>query len=141
MMGKLHQGGNDVLNLYFVDRVARTGFQSSSSGSDETLAGLASDPWDATTTDPTSSNCVIDASSVPGNPGYLGRTATHEVGHWLGLYHPFEGGCEADPNKGDRVSDTPASLNGTFGCEIGRDSCPTLPGDDPIHNYMGISDE
>ncbi|KAK8247034.1 metalloprotease 1 precursor [Phyllosticta capitalensis] len=72
---------------------------------------------------------------------YNVATLTHEVGHWLGLLHTFEGGCNADPvHGGDYVADTPAQASTNYSdCTLGRDSCPTLAGRDPIFNHMSYS--
>ena len=89
---------------------------------------------------------VIHYGSLPGGfftPFDLGGTATHEVGHWVGLYHTFQGGCHSDATcstQGDLVCDTPAEGTATSGCPAGKNSCAGA-GDDPIHNYMDYSDD
>jgi hypothetical protein len=84
--------------------------------------------------------CSILYSTVPGGSetGYnLGHTVTHEVGHWFGLAHTFEG--SSCSGSGDSVADTPQQLSPTSGCPSSRDSCPNVAGLDPIHNYMDYS--
>ncbi len=67
-----------------------------------------------------------------------GDTGIHESGHYFGLRHTFTGGC-VEP--GDGIADTPFQGDDTVGCPVGRDTCPDLPGLDPIHNYMDYSDD
>ena len=61
------------------------------------------------------------------------RTITHEVGHWLSLYHTFEGGCDDN----DRVEDTPAQKKIFICPEEGTVHCV-----EPImfSNFMGYSE-
>jgi len=68
----------------------------------------------------------------------MGRTLTHEVGHWLGLFHTFEGGCS--DGVGDNIADTPPQASGTSGCPKGKDSCPG-DGPDLINNFMDYSSD
>ena len=77
-----------------------------------------------------------------GSPPYdLGRTATHEVGHWLGLYHTFQGGCgqlNQPYTTGDLIMDTPREQSQAFGCTPAT-SCQGTPR--PIENYMNYTDD
>jgi hypothetical protein len=88
--------------------------------------------------------CNIRSSTMPGGnftDFNLGTVTVHEVGHWFGLLHVFEGAnCEID---GDMIADTPRQLTPSDGpllpgqtCPDGKDSCPLWPGPDSIHNYM-----
>ena len=68
-------------------------------------------------------------------PFHLGRTGTHEVGHWLNLYHIWgDGPCSQD----DLVADTPASDAANFGCPLSHSSCSSL---DMVQNYMDYTDD
>ncbi|KAJ0359154.1 hypothetical protein COL154_008564 [Colletotrichum chrysophilum] len=85
---------------------------------------------------------VILSTTVPGGSYEeysLGHTATHEIGHWLGLFHTFQGyACSGD---GDSVDDTPYEAEESYGCQIGRDTCPNSAGTDSVTNYMNYSDD
>lgn len=77
------------------------------------------------------------------NPNNLGRTCTHESGHWFGLYHTFNSGCGIDTClDGDLVCDTPPVANPNFNCPA-INSCsndfPDYP--DQVENYMDYTSD
>lgn len=82
-------------------------------------------------------NCVGSIEIYPqGNydaTRNLGRTASHEVGHFFGLRHIWGDGNNCDAT--DYCDDTPYAQTANQGCPIGLDSCPQ-PGNDMIENYM-----
>ncbi|KAJ3096692.1 hypothetical protein HDU96_000684 [Phlyctochytrium bullatum] len=126
MKSQLRRGTKAALNVYTVGFTQGTGAG---------LLGYATFPWFLSRNGLSDDGVVILYSSLPGGstPNYnLGKTLTHEIGHWLGLYHTFEGGCAG---SGDFVSDTPAQASASKGCPVGRDSCPG-GGVDPINNFM-----
>ena len=122
----LRRGGPGTLNFYLVDANPYLGWAYFPSILNSQYANL--------------DGVVVDYRSVPGGPFAIyseGDTGTHEVGHWLALYHTFEGHCG---KFNDYVSDTPAEQFPNFYCPVGIDTCPGA-GLDPITNFMDYTQD
>jgi len=105
------------------------------------LLGYAQFPGDAAETDGVvlTYTCIGRPPANPfNNPYNLGRTATHEIGHWLSLYHIWgnqDSGCNTGGNGTDEVSDTPVQDDENSGCpNHPNPSCNN--GGDMFMNYM-----
>jgi hypothetical protein len=92
---------------------------------------------------PADTDGIVCNYTATGNTGTasapfdLGRTATHEVGHYLNLRHIWgDGGCGVD----DFVADTPEDDGANYGCALGSASC--VAGTSAmVQNYMDYSDD
>lgn len=126
---ELRRGGKATLNVYVVNSIVI--------GGQPGVLGYATFPNDYRR-NPDRDGVVVIRGSFPGgdaNPYNKGDTLTHEVGHWIGLFHTFQNGCGS---RGDRVDDTPAQDDGDniFSCNKNLDTCPAKRGKDPVTNFM-----
>jgi len=96
-------------------------------------------------------NTLPNPTGGGGNITVAGRTATHEVGHYLGLRHIWGDGGLLGPNncnQSDGIADTPqANAQSEFDCNTNKNTCPTLEPfygqdvPDMVENYMDYSQE
>ncbi|TFK21915.1 hypothetical protein FA15DRAFT_672127 [Coprinopsis marcescibilis] len=130
-MGSHRIGDEQTLNVYTVgwgpDRAGAYGYSHYPSN-------YQYDPgWDGV---------LLNSVTMPGGSeeGHnLGRTLVHEVGHWSGLMHTFEGyDCSG---QGDYVADTPVHAGPSYYCDIPMDTCPGYEGNDPVYNFMNYADK
>jgi len=128
MKSALRQGGCETLNVYSTSGLGFLGF--------------ATFPYGCADS-PVPDGAVINWDTLPGGPLTNfdgGDTLTHEVGHWLGLYHTFHGDTEGDgcSGRGDGVADTPQHKR-NFSCTAGQNTCGSTNDLDPLSNFMNYT--
>jgi PKD repeat protein len=125
----------DYLNIWVIQELGRE------AGGTGYVIGFATFPWAAGSVD----NGIVIRQDYVGtigtaNRGYAGRSLTHEVGHWLGLLHPFQGSCGNSncSRAGDRLCDTPPVKAASYGCPTSNNTCSNDSPDemDQIENFM-----
>lgn len=125
------------VNIWLIRRICGGSCPCGSSGC--SILGYATFPAN------NSSQGVVIASSYFGNiSANLSRTATHELGHYLNLYHTFQSGCGSScTSTGDRVCDTPPTTQPNYGSAKRQNTCTNesidLP--DNTRNYMDYLDD
>ncbi|MGO4258429.1 zinc metalloprotease [Marmoricola sp. RAF53] len=131
MKTKMHRGGSRSLNLYL----------SGARADGLPLLGYSRFPWQYRL-NPKLDSVTVNVDGLTGGRanGYnLGDTVIHEVGHWMGLFHTFEGGCS---EINDAVADTPAEKAPNYRCaDVGHVCDPTELATkvDPAYNFMDYS--
>jgi hypothetical protein len=115
MKKKLHRGTASTLNIYVNKPTFKRG---------GLLLGYSTFPWQYHGKKKLQDGVTINVRSLPGGSAFgynLGDSVVHETGHWLGLFHTFQGGNDdkynpqCDPYN-DGVVDTPAEWRPNFTC-------------------------
>lgn len=121
MKAALRRGSSDALNIYYSDL--------------KVYLGYATFPVDYGGNPMNDGVVCLHSAGVGGTTNYYneGDTLTHEVGHWMGLFHTFFQGSEGCGDAGDQVEDTNEEAKANLGCPVGKVSCGSL---DPINNFM-----
>ena len=139
---------NKYFNIWVVSSISNLGIGNSGG----TVLGYAQFPTQRNT-QPLTDGVIIRADQIgvigTGDLSQAGRTLTHEAGHWLGLYHPFQNGCGSGSitssncnSTGDQVCDTPPVKAANYGACVPNNSCtndvPNLT--DLVNDYMDYAD-
>ncbi len=106
------------INIWVVKDIQLAIEANSCGGEDVDAAGYATLPIShGSTTD----GIVLEAASINST------VIIHEMGHYLGLLHPFQGGCINNDCTidGDGICDTPPQQQADAGCNNGTNSCHT----------------
>ncbi|KAJ9484497.1 hypothetical protein VN97_g8873 [Penicillium thymicola] len=159
MKATLRKGSYRTLNVYFQTDLQASpgqdgrafGHRGAATNSDlaSSVLGFCTLPDSSVNASSPASHYVKDGCNVltktmPGGSLDLynrGGTAIHEIGHWNGLLHTFQGeSCSVD-DPGDHISDTPQQSTPTDGCPAKKDSCPDSPGLDAVHDFMDYSSD
>ncbi|KAB2807081.1 M43 family zinc metalloprotease [Phaeocystidibacter luteus] len=133
--GEINWPNQNYLNVWVV-RAIDLGLPPSQG----TILGYAAFPYN---NQPVTDDGIVIRHDQMGRIGTAvsnGRTLTHEVGHFLNLYHPFQNGCGG---QGDVIADTPPIASPSYGCNFNRNTCNTGANDEPdmIENYMDYAND
>lgn len=131
----LRAGDYSTLNIYYIDYFHHN--------ANNLASTTYPDHFTEGTEDFYLDGAALNVGTLPDGdfaPYNLGKTTTHEVGHWFGLLHTFEGNsCDGE---GDLVDDTPVqAIAATKGCPVRQNSCPDHMGLDDVTNFMDYGDE
>ncbi|KAJ9604568.1 alkylphosphocholine resistance protein lem3 [Cladophialophora chaetospira] len=171
MKSSLRRGTYRSLNIYY-QSLLQAGANTPGVPPGSTLLGFCSLPTSGVTESTPVDQYIVDGCNILSGtmPGgnmvnyNLGGTTAHEVGHWNGLLHTFNGNSCSNSDWGDYVADTPQEQTSTSGCPATKDSCPDsgvsstaytglasqgsnpygpqgFSGVDPIHNFMDYSND
>lgn len=105
------------------------------------LLGYAQFPGGPANTDGVVCDYAYFGTTGATPPFDKGRTATHEVGHWLNCFHIW-GDDGTSCNGTDQVADTPNQADENYGCPaFPAISCSNGPNGDMFMNYMDYTDD